>query len=583
MGTSSASPTQRRLPSMVHHATDPGEGGNISNSKSEKIRVMVDNERERCKRREEQWLLAAKEAAEREEDRARNRWMYGRSNISKIELHSRSNVWLAFLQIKAARILQSQEYESGVGFVIVINAVAIGVEQSLRMDGKDTSIFEMFESVFLCVYSLEMLARLLAYGWRCFEDHWVKLDMALLLAGLTSVAIITPLCGQAHEMASLLVMRMLRLLRLARTLKFLMRFKSLWMLVRGLLGSAGTMGPTLFLLVVILYVFSILGFELLRNHRLAAGVDAEDEFRAIVELHFGTLAQTSMTLIQFISMDSVAAIYKPLVQGDWMLAIYFHALIFVVFVVLMNLVTAVICNNAFEQASQDREAQQIYEQRRREKLVGELTASFHRFDIDGDGRISRNELMEASGVDLQSLYQSLKLDNPEEIFSALDVDGTGEISIDEFCEGVLQAVNSERSVELKRMDKQISSMKKQLNEMERTLASHGELLARAIENHPGAERATSMPPFLHATSPPWALALIQEVAELRDVVRGRRDASSAGLALDETSASTSSPELPPESEVLVPQQSALPTLLSTASVKGSICSSDPLLSQIAGQ
>jgi len=464
--------------------------------------------------------------------------------------------------------LQSQEFELGLGFVIVVNAVAIGVEQSLRMDGKDTSIFEMFECIFLGVYLVEMFCRFFAYGLRCLEDHWVKVDAMLLLTGLASVAIVAPLYGRVDEMAPLLVVRTFRLLRLARTLKLLMTFKSLWMLVRGLLGSAGTMGPTLFLLVVILYIFSILGFELLKSHRLAVGEDAEEEFSSIVELHFGTLAQTSMTLIQFISMDSVAAIYKPLVQGDWALAIYFHVLIFVVFVVLMNLVTAIICNNAFEQASQDREAQQIYEQRRREKLVAELTASFQRLDVDGDGKISRNELMEASGVDLQSLYHSLKLDNPEEIFFALDVDGTGEIGIAEFCDGVLQAVNSERSVELKRMDKQISSMKKQLNELEGTLASHGELLVRAVERRPGEEIASSMPSSKLGTSPPWALALIEEVAELRNLVQGRTDVSNAGIAFAKPCASTFSLELPPESEVLVPQQSALPTLLVTAATKG---------------
>ncbi|OLQ05526.1 hypothetical protein AK812_SmicGene11287 [Symbiodinium microadriaticum] len=46
--------------------------------------------------------------------------------------------------------------------------------------------------------------------------------------------------------------------------------------------------------------------------------------------------------------------------------------------VLMNLVTAVIVNSAFEQASQDREAQQVYEQRRKEKLVGDLVRTFQK-------------------------------------------------------------------------------------------------------------------------------------------------------------------------------------------------------------
>eukprot|EP00439_Symbiodinium_sp_Y106_P028817 s3110_g3.t1 len=236
------------------------------------------------------------------------------------------------------------------------------------------------------------------------------------------------------------------------------------------------------------------------------------------QLHNGnTLAATMCT---HYLRDS--AIYRPLVKKDWTLAIYFHVLILLVFVVLMNLVTAVIVNSAFEQArvilmlvlvldfvlngflvtssyvaaesvAQDREAQQVYEQRRKEKLVGDLVRTFQKLDLNGDGKICQDELMGASGPwgadseGLESkalrlrLYSNLKLDNPEEIFMTLDVDGTGEIDITEFCEGVLQAVTSEGSIELKRMDKQIKSMKKQLSEMERNQAGFGDLLTQALQ------------------------------------------------------------------------------------------------------
>merc|ERR1719502_2459103 len=67
----------------------------------------------------------------------------------------------------------------------------------------------------------------------------------------------------------LLVLRTFRLARLARTVRLLAQFKVLWMLVRGLLSSAGTMAYIFILFFLILYVFACMGVELITKPQFA--------------------------------------------------------------------------------------------------------------------------------------------------------------------------------------------------------------------------------------------------------------------------------------------------------------------------
>eukprot|EP00913_Durusdinium_trenchii_P030381 g28458.t1 len=115
-----------------------------------------------------------------------------------------------------------------------------------------------------------------------------------------------------------------------------------------------------------------------------------------------------LTLMQFVTVDSVAIIYGPLVRknGKYYLAIYFCAIILIVSIALMNLVTAVLVEGALENAQNDKEADKEIEAVPMDVLP--------------------KELFEKSGI------SSMK-----EIFAILDVDGGGELSQDEFVDGLL--------------------------------------------------------------------------------------------------------------------------------------------------
>ncbi|CAE8683836.1 unnamed protein product, partial [Polarella glacialis] len=91
-------------PQMRHSATDPPEGRQelVMHTNSGMVRRMVQDEKDRWEHEQENWLLAAKQEADRQRQ-ARAKFLLG-DHMSSVEerlrIHSGANPWRVFLQIK---------------------------------------------------------------------------------------------------------------------------------------------------------------------------------------------------------------------------------------------------------------------------------------------------------------------------------------------------------------------------------------------------------------------------------------------------------------------------------------------------
>jgi len=282
---------------------------------------------------------------------------------------------------------------------------------------------------------LEFTMRLLAWGFRkCFLDPWCILDSILLVLGIISLA--TEQLGlQVKEIESLLVVRSLRLLRLMRALRLLKQFRTVWRLVNGLLTSANAMFSTLVLVILSLYIAACLGIEIItKDGDLSTRAETAD----IVSNYFGNLSTTLLTLTAFVTLDSIAPIYSPLIAQKPGLSIYFFFIILFVSIALMNLVTAVLVEGALANAHADKELEKMD---LREKLRAQmplLSQAFDEIDKDGSGTLSMEE-MAMVPVDLipQELRAKSHVSSMQDVFEMLDVDGVGELTRQEFVDGLL--------------------------------------------------------------------------------------------------------------------------------------------------
>eukprot|EP00439_Symbiodinium_sp_Y106_P065924 s447_g10.t1 len=345
------------------------------------------------------------------------------------------------------RVASKKIFDYIMGVIILANAVSVGLEvQYSLQSGEDTGWMYWLDFSFVMIYILEFLVRLLAWGLRkCFSDPWCLLDFALVCVGVLSL-IAQPLGLQVKELESLLVVRSLRLVRLIRALRLLKQFRTVWRLVNGLLTSANAMVSTLVLVVLTLYIAACLGIEIITKDTdscFAKDLNQQHtETGDIVGKYFGTLPSTLLTLASFVTLDSVAPIYFPLILHKPLLGLYFFFIILFVSIALMNLVTAVLVEGALENASADKELEKLDLQ---EKLKSQMPRLLQIFkDIDKDSgrmkwQIIGRLLMAMVPVDVipAELRAKSRVSSMQEVFEMLDVDGGGELTREEFVDGLL--------------------------------------------------------------------------------------------------------------------------------------------------
>ncbi|CAK0840765.1 unnamed protein product [Prorocentrum cordatum] len=138
------------------------------------------------------------------------------------------------------KVVASSNFDFGMGIVIIINAFTIGMETSISRHGhRIPASLHFLEYAFVILYCIELLLRVCASGGRrALSSHWVKFDAAMVAAGILNFLLtVTSLGGGAAARAvdHVNILKVLRLCRLVKTVRVIVQFRTLWMLVQGLM------------------------------------------------------------------------------------------------------------------------------------------------------------------------------------------------------------------------------------------------------------------------------------------------------------------------------------------------------------
>jgi len=336
------------------------------------------------------------------------------------------------------RIVESPIFEAVLSVVIFVNAITIGVEDmSIQNDEEEMTWSLIVEVIFLVIYILELIIRLVANKWRCFRDPWFIFDFVLVTVSLLG-QVIGAVASFPAVIQQVLILRALRLLRVIRALRMIKQMRGVWRLVSGLLTSCNTMMSTLALLSLVLYIFAVLGIEMIaKDDTLQADVVTN----RIIQENFSSLFVIMMTLSQFVTMDSIASIYIPLIKKKPELSSYFIALVIIVSIALMNLVTAVLVEGALDHARQEKEEDVKLSNSKFREMIPQLQSLFESLDTDKSGELQRTEI-EAAEREKRAEIPADILDKASvasmtELFEKLDVDKSGSLKSAEFIEGCM--------------------------------------------------------------------------------------------------------------------------------------------------
>jgi len=290
-------------------------------------------------------------------------------------------------------VARHPRFEQMTLLVIALNAIWIFVDTDYNPGAMLVSsppVFQIVENLFCMYFSFEWTMRFCAFKRKRdgLKDGWFVFDS--LLVGtmffetwvMTAVMLFGPGGSGGVGNASILRMaRLLRLSRMARMARLLRAMPELLILCKGMLAAMRSVGFTLSLLFVILYVFGIAFVQ------LCDGSPCQELFPDVPNSMHTLLLQAAL-------MDGLGELVTPLQNQNLALLIVLYLFVLLASLTVMNMLIGVICELVSIVAQTEKESLAlsfVWEK------VSELMNSGANPDADGDGKISKDEFLDMLG------------------------------------------------------------------------------------------------------------------------------------------------------------------------------------------
>lgn len=241
----------------------------------------------------------------------------------------------------AQKIVYHPIFSQSIIYVIILAGVLVGLETSPALWEQYESLFHFCDKLIVSIFVLEMFLKLAAHWPKpidFFKNGWNLLDFVIV--------VISVLPFHAEFITVFRLVRILRLLRLITGIP------KLQILVEALLKSIPSMSYVGILLVLLFYIYGVMGTFL---------------FRGNDPIHFGHLGKSMVTLFQVVTLEGWADIMAIQMygadqvgyEGKEMLLqvpkaqplvsiIYFFSFILVGTMIVLNLFIGIIINGMTE-------------------------------------------------------------------------------------------------------------------------------------------------------------------------------------------------------------------------------------------
>lgn len=382
-------------------------------------------------------------------------------------MHSRGG---RLLKEKLA-FVESEAFQTSMGLVILANVIVLAGET----DSPGLSIWDFADNFFLVIFIVEVLAKMFYHGPRVFfvglDMYWNFFDLALVLSTMFETwfsQILSNRKDDSNDMPSLL--RVLRLIRLLRVLRLFRVVKQLMSLVTAFQAMLESFAVVFGILSMILLSCGVICTEFLGRVNVETNDTAKVKAMKLdIKSHFKDVETSLFSLFQVTTLDNWIDIAQPAIDLNVYWECFFVGFICVASWTMIAILTAVASENVVESAMGREEAIKKEIEMKQAKFLNFLRDAFVSADTDGNGLLDKEEfeaLIHRQDVETQMRASSaLTIDDLIQAWETLDINRTGELTIDEFVSG-LAVMNEGLST------KHIASLEWNLQQKSLNILSH---------------------------------------------------------------------------------------------------------------
>lgn len=418
--------------------------------------------------------------------------------------------------------VQSSFFDGFCGALILANAIMVGLEtESESIEKTDGEVspeekqdFYVYAQLGLNIwYCVELSLRVISEGHTFLVSkdwRWNWFDTFLVATSILDLCATTLDVG-GLEMGRLFkairLFRIVRTLRIVRMLQYIREFRKM---IYSLMASLQTLFWSLLLLFFVIYTYGI-WFTQGAKEVIRAGNLPDEQVEADLMEFYGTLTRSCYSLyLAIFNGKSWGILVEPLFDTDKLMVVFFLSYISVSFLGVLNVVTSVFVESAMQSTQHYKDLMVQEKARAKETFVRHVKEIFHQIDTNGSGSISAGELkryIEDEQLQMTTYFEALEL-NPRDthaLFKLMDPGNSGEIDIEEFCDGCVRLQGAARSFDVncilyeqRRQKAALTKFIEEVRERFKHVVEHEEWLEKAVLKIPNA---LSQVARVHAPSP----------------------------------------------------------------------------------
>eukprot|EP00698_Gefionella_okellyi_P003751 TRINITY_DN13490_c0_g1_i1.p1 TRINITY_DN13490_c0_g1~~TRINITY_DN13490_c0_g1_i1.p1 ORF type:complete len:539 (-),score=91.33 TRINITY_DN13490_c0_g1_i1:148-1764(-) len=216
-------------------------------------------------------------------------------------------------------LLNSKYFRFGILIVILVNSVVIGLQTNDTISKNAPNVFSALDTTFLTIFVVEIGVK----WYHGFLDFW-KIGWNVFDFIIVAVSLL----GQVSFVSSGRVLRIFRVLRAFRTLRSISILNGLQIVVASVIRSLPDMGNVVLLMLLIMFIFSVLGVSL---------------FAAAAPALFGNMALAMYSLFICITQDGWLSLFETMdsVGQYTAAAVYFGAFLALGAWIMVNIIVGV--------------------------------------------------------------------------------------------------------------------------------------------------------------------------------------------------------------------------------------------------
>ncbi len=242
------------------------------------------------------------------------------------------------LRQRLRELLETRRFEHTITAVIVVNAIALGLETSPTMMARFGGAILAVDRIAIAIFVAELAIKLFVYRLAFFRNGWNIFDFVIV-----GVALI-PASQQFGVLRALRILRALRLISVVPSMR---------KVIVGLFSAIPSIGTVIVMLGLLFYISAVMATKL---------------FGPTFPEWFGSFGASLYSLFQIMTLESWSmGIVRPVMEEHPLAWTFFVPFILITSFIVLNLFIGVIVNAMSEAAGEEAHSE-------REQILRELRA-----------------------------------------------------------------------------------------------------------------------------------------------------------------------------------------------------------------